>query len=360
MTTPSDEPQGAGGSRFDRLTGMAKRVIPDRPPKLDPRRSILDDAAPKRTPDEPAGFAVALASAQLLVAEHIASKEENEKRRNKMDRVVQIQREELGQLVAPGEGELDPSTVVASLTGADADTRVTFLIEVFFLDPFSPYSLRSNRKERKRALQLLAPLVGEDKKVIRRIEKAGADAKKSHDKQNWGKVGLVGVGAAVVLGVGGFMAAPLFGAALGTAAGLSGAAATAHGLALLGGGALAAGGAGMAGGLWMVAGAGAALGAIGGGGGIKLFQLGAAQARGELIKLQVTYKLTILHGQADLIKAQAVITDLAGQATELRSKVEEERLLNDDNAKRVTDLEETLQALEETIMWMRSQEDELE
>ena len=116
----------------------------------------------------------------------------------------------------------------------------------------------------------------------------------------------------------------------------------------------------MAGGMWMVAGAGAALGAVGGGGGIKLFQLGAAQARGELVKLQVTYKLTLLQGQTDLVKAQAVIEDLAGQAQALKATVAEERLLNDENSKRVKDLEETLEALEETILWMRSQEDNLE
>ncbi|MDF1597040.1 MAG: hypothetical protein P1T08_13250 [Acidimicrobiia bacterium] len=347
-----DPPQG--------LKRLMTRIIPTRPPKLDPRRSILDGADPGPVPTEPAEFAVALAAAQFLVAEHIASNERDEKRRQKMDRVVQIQRETLNALRTPNGPTLDPGAAVGSMTAAEPDTRITFLIEVFFLDPFSPYSLRYRGKIRRRALQRLAPLVGEDKKVIRRIEKAGTDAKKSHSTQNWGKVGLVGVGAAVVLGLGGFMAAPLFGAALGAAAGLSGAAATAHGLALLGGGALAAGGAGMAGGMWMVAGAGAALGVVGGGGGIKLFQLGAAQARGELVKLQVTYKLTLLQGQTDLVKAQAVIEDLAGQAEELKGTVAEERLLNDENSKRVTDLEETLEALEETILWMRSQEDDLE
>lgn len=348
-----DDPQ-------DGLKGFIKRMIPARPPKLDPRRSILDGAEPGPVPTEPAEFAVALAAAQFLIAEHLASNERDEKRREKMDRVVKIQGETLNALGSPNGGAIDPGRAVGSMTAAEAETRITFLIELFFLDPFSPYSLRYDGKIRRRALQRLAPFVGEDKRAIRRIEKAGADAKKSHGKQNWGKVGLVGVGAAVVLGLGGFMAAPLFGAALGTAAGLSGAAATAHGLALLGGGALAAGGAGMAGGMWMVAGAGAALGVVGGGGGIKLFQLGAAQARGELVKLQVTYKLTLLQGQTDMVKAQAVIEDLSGQAEELKATVAEERLLNDENSKRVTDLEETLEALEETIIWMRSQEDTLE
>ena len=67
----------------------------------------------------------------------------------------------------------------------------------------------------------------------------------------------------------------------------------------------------MAGGMWLVAGAGAALGAVAGGGGVKLFQLGADQARGELVKLQVTFKLTLLQDQADQAKAQAVVENLA-------------------------------------------------
>ena len=41
-------------------------------------------------------------------------------------------------------------------------------------------------------------------------------------------------------------------------------------------------------------------------------------------------------------------------------EAKEERRLNDENARRVKDLEDTLEALEETILWMRSQEEDVE
>jgi hypothetical protein len=172
-----------------------------------------------------------------------------------------------------------------------------------------------------------------------------------------GKIGLIGIGAAVVLGVAGFVAAPLVGAAIGTAAGLSGAAAVSHGLALLGGGALAAGGAGAAGGMWLVSGAGAAAGLLAAGGGTALYELGSATARGELIKLQITFKLGLLDANRDMAKAQQVIANLVAQADATRSLLEEERRLNDDNAHRVKDLETTLTDIEEAIGWMEHEQE---
>ena len=167
-----------------------------------------------------------------------------------------------------------------------------------------------------------------------------------------GKVGYIGLSAALLLGVAGFVAAPLVGTAIGVGAGLSGAAATAHGLAILGGGALAAGGAGMAGGMWLVAGAAAATGLAAGGGGVALYELGSATARGELIKLQITFKLGLLDANRDTAKAQRVIADLVGQADDLRRLLEQERGLNDENSRRVKDLEDTLGDIEEAIAWM--------
>ena len=135
----------------DGLKRFVTRIIPSRPPKLAPRPSVLDGADPGPVPTEPAEFAVALAAAQFLVAEHIASNERDEKRREKMDRVVQIQRETLNVLGNPKGPATDPGTAVGSMTAADAETRITFLIEVFFLDPFSPYSLRYSGKIRRRS-----------------------------------------------------------------------------------------------------------------------------------------------------------------------------------------------------------------
>jgi len=161
---------------------------------------------------------------------------------------------------------------------------------------------------------------------------------------------------ALVVGVGAFALAPIIAAAIGSAAGLSGAAATSYGLALLGGGSLATGGAGMAGGLWLVTGVGAAAGLIGGSGSAALYEMGAAQARAELTRLQVAFKMTLLASQVDIIKAQAVISSLDAQLGNLRESLAEERKLNDANSARVEDLKHKVLAIEESLAWMRAQE----
>ena len=108
----------------------------------------------------------------------------------------------------------------------------------------------------------------------------------------------------------------------------------------------------MAGGMWVVAGAGAAAGLAAGGGGTALYELGSATARGELVKLQVTFKVAVLDANRDVAKAQAIIERLARQLADASSRLEEERLLNEDNARRVRELEATVGAIEETIDWM--------
>ena len=111
----------------------------------------------------------------------------------------------------------------------------------------------------------------------------------------------------------------------------------------------------MAGGMWVVAGTAAAAGLMAAGGGTALYELGSATARGELVKLQITFKLGLLDANRDMAKAQQVITNLVAQADETRTLLEEERILNEDNAQRVKDLEETLTAIEETIRWMENE-----
>lgn len=117
----------------------------------------------------------------------------------------------------------------------------------------------------------------------------------------------------------------------------------------------------MAGGMWLVAGVGVAAGLLAAGGGTALYELGSATARGELVKLQITFKLGILDANRDMAKAQRVITNLVEQADATRTVLEEERRLNEDNAQRVEDLEATLTDIEEAIGWMeRERESTLE
>lgn len=169
------------------------------------------------------------------------------------------------------------------------------------------------------------------------------------------KIAAVGVGAAVVVGAGAFFAAPAIGASLVAYSGLSGIAATNAGLAMLGGGSLAAGGFGVAGGMAVVTGIGAAAGFSGVSGAAVMMELGATRSEAELIKLQVAYKEVLLHNQADTAKAQLVIKDLAAQLDELREQLETERTLNDRNTNRLKNLEQTIDAVENSLGWMRKQ-----
>lgn len=163
----------------------------------------------------------------------------------------------------------------------------------------------------------------------------------------------------MVLGTGAFVLAPVIGAFIGGATGLSGAAAVSAGLAALGGGSLAAGGTGVAGGLWLVTGVGAGAGLVGGGGSAALYQLGATQTRVELTRLQVTFKMTVLAGQVDTLKAQKIIGSLQGQLDGLRDSLEDESQLNDENSSRIKDLKDKIEAVEESLDWMKNEKGEV-
>jgi hypothetical protein len=108
--------------------------------------------------------------------------------------------------------------------------------------------------------------------------------------------------------------------------------------------------------MWLVAGVGVAAGLLAAGGGTALYELGSATARGELVKLQITFKLGLLDADRDMAKAQQAIANLVSQEDATRTILEEERELNDDNAQRVEDLEATLADIEEAIAWMEREQ----
>ena len=102
----------------------------------------------------------------------------------------------------------------------------------------------------------------------------------------------------------------------------------------------------MAGGMWLVTGVGGLAGGALAGGGRGLLELGAGQARVELVKLQMSYKLNVLHTTGHIAKAQAVAKKLQETQDELKRELEVERQLNDKNARRLKDIEEKLKAVE--------------
>jgi len=237
----------------------------------------------------------------------------------------------------------------------DEDMRRMLLIDLTFSDPFAPYELRFKKTDMDKALGTVAKTLGLSPADVAAIRATQSAAARAHIAHKALKTAAVGATAAVILGTGAFFAAVAIGTAIGAAAGLSGVAASNFGLALLGGGSLAAGGMGMAGGLAVVTGVGAAAGFGGVSGAMVMMEIGAARSKAELIKLQVTYKEVLLRNQADAAKAQAVVKDLAAQHEELRERLDEERTLNDKNATRVKELEDTIEAVEHSLKWMHAQ-----
>ena len=189
--------------------------------KLEPRPSLLEEygggpGGPRRPvaggtgdPDDSHGpdpaddhLTLSLTAAQILVADYIASQEEKEDRRTKMDNVIARLRETIDLTLPAGTAlYFEPASYLQAVgEGLAENDRMSFLIELYFLDPFAPYTIKYRPRVRQKALRLVATLMGDDAKVIRRIKKTGDEALKSHSKQNWAKVGLIGIGAAVVLG----------------------------------------------------------------------------------------------------------------------------------------------------------------
>jgi hypothetical protein len=170
------------------------------------------------------------------------------------------------------------------------------------------------------------------------------------------KIGI-GILAGVTVGaLGGWIAAPLLGGALGAGAGLGGAAAVAHGLALLGGGALAAGGAGMAGGIALVT----AMGALGGGllglsGTALLTEQGEARVKVDTMKLQMVLAKIVIGDQRDMAKAQEIARRQEGELRALRAKLDELQKNEVANKEKIKNLEAIIKTLERAVNWTHKQ-----
>jgi hypothetical protein len=307
-------------------------------------------------PTDERDITLVTALATHLMAMSIAEHTDGE-RGTKMRRVVAKQADALGQMFADGGvAGADPGAVLLHLVDhwPEAD-RLRLVIDLDFTDPFFPYELRVLPEQFEQALAWIARHLGIGKAITDSIADTRRDAEREHLKARLVKVAAYGAGGLVLLGAGGWALAPIIGGALGASAGLSGAAATAHGLALMGGGTLAAGGSGMAGGMFLVTGTGAAVGAAGGGGSALLYAMGARQAQMELVRLQVTYRMTMLDRQIASLKAATVVEKLQQQLTDLEAILVEERELNDRNSRRLDDLEAKIKTTKTAVRWMEEQ-----
>lgn len=138
----------------------------------------------------------------------------------------------------------------------------------------------------------------------------------------WGRLALL-TGGGMALGAVSFgLAAPVIGAAVGSAVlGLGGAAATSAGLAALGGGSLAAGGFGMAGGTALLVGTGGVAGAGAFAAGGKWTGWTVGQLVTDAVKLEVVTRLILIENEGDDEKARKVVEGLQARITALADQV---------------------------------------
>ena len=84
-----------------------------------------------------------------------------------------------------------------------------------------------------------------------------------------------------------------------------------------------------------------------------LLQLGAAQARIEILKLQVTFKTIFVTNQIHYNWANESMEKLINMKKEVVQEFIKEKQFNDKNADRIKDIKETIDALNNAINWMR-------
>jgi len=210
--------------------------------------------------------------------------------------------------------------------GAHVKSRSRALLLVIDLYGFEPWDGerwvdKTRKSSLREAVAFLPPLREEDldsvaseyRSVLRTLRRKAI---------NWPRVLLL-VGGGLGLGALTFgLAAPVIGAAVGSAVfGLSGAAATSAGLAALGGGSVAAGGLGMAGGTALLAGVGGAAGAGVAAAGGRWTGWTAGQVVADAIKLEVVTKLILLDAQGDDAKARKVVEGLHDRISMLSRQV---------------------------------------
>lgn len=309
-----------------------------------------------QAPEHDRSYELVVSKAGLAMAGGIAEREDSESRTERMQRVVVLQRDILGdefQDVSQAQRDRPLGEDFAQLSRGRARTC---LIDLAFDDPFAPYEFSYDKDYFWQALADVAVHAESiEDSFVNDLRHTRRSAMKAHRSLDLKKLIVLGGGGLLVGLAGGAALAPFVGAAIGSSAGLYGAAATLHGLATIGGGAVAAGGLGVAGGTWLVAGAGAA-GAAGVASTVNLLrQLSAESAEVELIKFQVTYALVVKPGLAEDIDQTSAITAVVEAYVKLGAVIEDEKGLNDPKSDRIGRLKAIRGATDRALRWIQEQ-----
>ena len=300
----------------------------------------------------PADEVEAFLLGKAVLAAGLARRCDDSDRAVRMGRAVERFCEQVG--VASGSAAL--AELQRRSFGWGALERRLLLVDLWSVDPFSPYEIKTSVTARRSEVQALGTAL-DAAGVVAEIERCARELRAGDRLKVGARVGGAVVAGALASGGLAFVAAPLIGTAVGAGMGLSGAAATSAGLSLLGGGSLAAGGAGMVGGVLAVSTTGAALGGMAGGGGTALHQLGARQAQAELRKLELKFKVALLQTQGAQLVAQRFAQHVHDEVVVLRERLADERRYSDQRSARIDRLEKLLRQFESTESWMTAELD---
>lgn len=301
-----------------------------------------------------------LGLATLLMAIQLTERESDERRRKRKQSVVHDKWDVLRTAFPDdladfqGYGGSGPSvrqlvdTFAAVTSSWTPGHRRALLVDVLMGDPFAPYELKVAVDDADEAIRVLAEALGLDELDTERLWEVWNEALNAYRPSRWRRPDHK-VKSIPALTTGEFVLPP--------APGSNGDAMrddvldSEHHLALLAGGSLSARDATMAGGLWLVE-MRADLsddpeGDADGTDRVRhLLALELAQARTELVKLQMSHALIVEPGHAEDATTASVLEALEQVRDGVTAQLEEQRERNDDDAPRIRILQEIIRAIE--------------
>lgn len=301
-------------------------------------------------------YRLGLGLATLLMAIQLTDKEADERRRERKQQVLHdkwaVLRTAFPDDLALFQGYGGSGPAVRQLVDAFADAtsswtpgqRNALLVDVLMADAFAPYELKVAVDDADEAIRMLAEALGLDETGTARLWEVWNEALTAYRPSRWRRPDHR-VKNIPALSTGEFVLPP--------PPGSNGDAmpddvlASDHHLALLAGGSLSATDVTMAGGLWLTDREADGDDDEGGGDRVRrLLALELAQARTELVKLQMSHALIVAPGDAEVTTTVSVLEALDDLRDGVMSQLDEQRGRNDDDAPRIRILSELVRAIE--------------
>ena len=309
-------------------------------------------------PADDHAYRLGLGLATLLMAIQLTDREADERRRQRKQQVLHdkwdVLRTAFPDDLAQFQGYGGTGPAVRQLVDAFGDLtsswtpgqRSALVVDVLMADVFAPYELKVAVDDADEAIRVLAEALGLDEMGTARLWEVWNEALTAYRPSRWRRPDHK-VKNIPALSTGEFVLPP--------PPGSNGDAMpddvldSEHHLALLAGGSLSATDMTMAGGLWLTDSEADSTGDDGEGHSDRvrrLLALELAQARTELVKLQMSHALIVAPGHTDVATTASVLEALDHLRDGVLSQLDEQRERNDDDAPRIRLLEELVRAIE--------------